>query len=259
MKTDDPIKLLAAANPLSEDGVAALAEGMERELIRARIDARRRPAPPRYLRRSSRVAAIAGAVAVLLAIPALALSGVLGGAFDFSNNGQTVPQSGIGLTSAKALDLTGVKAGTLKLLAARQGVGIYAARSTSGNLCYFVGAPKPDSRGLGGGCLNATASAAFPSPAQPLIDMSGFMYTPGAHGETVRRLAGIAADGVATIQLLDRACQPITEAPVRDNVYIDANVPDTPAVAIRALDGSGKRVYLEKLRFWTESSCATAR
>jgi hypothetical protein len=148
----------------------------------------------------------------------------------------------------------------VKLLAARAGIGIYVARDGRGDLCYFAGPPNRNSlgeRGLSGGCLNAAASQQFPSPAHPVIDMSAFVYRPGAIGEEVRRLAGIAADGVAKVEVLGLDCQIVTEAPVADNVYASSDLPKTDAVAIRGLDENGKRVFLFKMRFWDKSACAS--
>ena len=259
MKTIDPIKLVAAVNPLPAAAVAGLDDAPECAIIRARVDAGRaaKPARAEFRHSSLRPVALAIAVAVILAVPALALSGALGDLFGFSNQGTPVDESSIDLNSASALKVTGVAPGTVKLLASRDGVGIYAAGSVDGNLCYFLGGPqRPDENGLSGGCLNASASARFPSPAQPVVDMTAFVYKPGADGETITRLAGVAADGVAKVQVLGVDCQVIATTPVNDNVYVDSSVPDFPAVAIRALDDNGKQVYLEKLRFWDKSACA---
>jgi hypothetical protein len=87
--------------------------------------------------------------------------------------------------------------------------------------------------------------------------MTLFEYRPGTVGEEVGRLAGVAADGVAKMEVLGMDCQVITEAPVIDNVYLTTDVPKKPAAAIVGLDATDKRVYLDKLRFWDQSSCAT--
>ena len=254
------LELFAALNPVPATHLTALAEAAERERTYALILSRRNEAPRLDLRHARlRPAALATVAVVALALPALALSGQLGSLFRFSNPGSAVDTTSLDLNTASALQITGTDAGTLKLLASRDGVGIYAARTANGGVCYFSGAPdQPDERGLGGGCLNAEASARFPSLEQPVVDMTGFMYKPRAMGETVIRLAGVAADGVAKVQVLGLGCQVIAAAPVVDNVYVNANVPDTPAVGIEAIGNNGRRVYLEKLRFWRASSCVSS-
>ena len=262
MKTIDPLKLVAAVNPVPAAAIADLHAAPEFGLIRARVDAHRAEGAPRsdFRHSSLRPLAVAVAIAVVLAVPALALSGALGDLFGFSNHGTPVNENNIDLNSASALRVTGVAPGSVKLLASRGGVGIYAARTPGGNLCYFLGGPqRPDANGLSGGCLNAAASARFPSPEQPLVDMTVFMYKPGADGETITRLAGVAADGVAKVEVLGSECHVVADAAVVDNVYVDSSLPDTPAVGIRALDGNGKQVYHEKLRFWDRSVCAARK
>ena len=256
LKLTDPLTLLARANPVPACDVEVLALRPDYERTYALIAARRSEPPPAP-RRHRRLAVVFAAL-LALAVPAYAFSGEIGSLFGFSNEGTSVDSGHIDLNSATALAVTGVAPGTLKLVASRAGIGIYAARSGSGNLCYFVGPPNgPDERGLGGGCLNRLASAEFPSPKEPVIDMSAFAYRAGAAGERITRLAGVAADGVATVEALGSDCRRLASVPVVDNVYAAADVPDAPAAAIQALDGNGNVLYLEKLRLWNKSACAS--
>lgn len=244
MKKIDALGAVAALNPYID--LAALENPVERDRIFARVLARRgeRAAsllPPR------RVAAAAIVLATALVLPALAVSGRLGSIFGFSNAGKSVAR--VDLRSAKALDLAG--AGKVKLLAARNGIGVYTATGAGGERCFFVGPSRmPDRHGLGGGCLNSKASAGFPSREEPVVDMSAFVYVPYSKDEQVRRLAGVAADGVATMEVLGADCTVIARTSVQDNVYATADVPAKPAAGIRALDGNGSTVFLIKLRFW---------
>jgi len=259
--TLDPLAVLADANPYPPDRIAALERAPQRERTWALILARcgeQRGARSSLAKLTPRRVAIAAAVVIALAVPSLALSSQLGSLLGFSNRGTSVDKRKIDLNAASALDTTGASKGTVKLLSARAGIGIYVARDDRGNLCYFAGPPNRNrlgERGLSGGCLNAAASRQFPSPAEPVIDMSAFTYRPGAVGEEVRRLAGIAADGVAKVQVLGLDCQVVTEAPVADNVYAGSDLPEIPAVAIRGLDENGKQVFLYKMRFWDKSVC----
>ena len=254
--TFDPVRLLVAVNPVPPERLATLDEAPERERTLALIRARRAE-PARPKRAGLRRAALGLAALAALAVPSLALSGQLGSLFGFSNQGASVDESKLDLHTASALGTAGAR-GTVKLLASRAGIGIYVAHGANGQLCYFVGPPNgPDQRGLSGGCLNAAASAKFPSPEEPVIDMSAFFYKPYTIGEQISRLAGVAADGVAQIQVLGLDCDVIAEAPVVDNVYASTDVPAKPAVGIAGVDANGKRVFLFKLRFWDRSACTT--
>jgi hypothetical protein len=242
MKNIDVLEAVAALNPYPE--LSALESPPARDRTFARVLARRGPAA-RTLPGRAAVAAIV--LATALALPALAISGRLGEIFGFSNAGTGVDR--VDLRSASALDLAG--SGKLSLLASRNGIGVYAATGTGGERCFFVGPPRiSDRRGIGGGCLNAKASANFPSREEPVVDMSAFAYAPYTRNEQVRRLAGVAADGVATVEVIGANCTVIARTPVRDNVYATTDVPAKPAAGIRALDRNGKTVFLLKLRFW---------
>lgn len=242
MKNIDVLEAVAALNPYPD--LAALENPPERDRAFARVLARRGERA-RLLPRRAAVAAIV--LAMALALPALAISGRLGSIFGFSNAGKRVAR--VDLRSASALDLAG--AGKVRLLATRDGIGVYTATGAGGERCFFIGPPRmPDRRGLGGGCLNAQASARFPSREEPVVDLSAFVYVPYSKDEQVRRLAGVAADGVATVEVLGSDCTVIARTPVQDNVYATADVPAEPAAGIRALDRNGATVYLMKLRFW---------
>lgn len=261
MKHKDPIErsveAFAALNPFPFAQLPELESAPERghtfALIRARRNA---PVARTHLR--PRLAAVAAiGLVTALAIPAFAFSRQLNSLFGFSNEGTSVDKSGLDLRTASALDTAGVNGG-VKLLASRPGVRIYVAHGEGRKLCFFVGSPNgPDGRGVSGGCRNAAASANFPSPAQPVVDMSAFFYEPRALGEGITRLAGVAADGVARIEVLGLDCEIIAEAPAVDNVYARSALPDIPAVAIVGLSADGRQVYLNKLRFWDRSACAT--
>jgi hypothetical protein len=256
MKTTDPIELFAALNPLPAGEVEALERSPERERTLALINARRSESVKKAGIGARRVALVAIAFALVLAVPALALSGQLSSLFGFSNQGGSVHE--IDLRAASALDLTGAKPGTLKLLGSRGGVGIYFARDKGGDRCYFLGPPSGHlDRVLSGGCLNATASRSFPSPEQPLINMSAYVYpvSPSTPYEGITRLAGVAADGVTKVQALGLDCRVVAGATVLDNIYV-GDVPRVPAVAIQALDLNGRRIFLDKLRSWDRSACA---
>jgi hypothetical protein len=251
-ETVDPIALFAQLNPVSPERLDELDRKDERETTYARITARR-GAPRRGAQLPKRRLTIVLVASCALAIPALAFSGALDSLFGFSTHGTLVRQDD--LSSVTGLDLSGAKSGSLVQLAAREGVGIYAAKTATGDLCYFIGPPsqrdlKRRGPGLGGGCLNAAASAKFPSPAEPVVDMSTFEAPPpdAIEHASVQRLAGVAADGVNSVQVLALAdCHVVATAPVIENVYMTANLPLVPAAVIVALDGGGHAVWHESV------------
>jgi len=242
----DPVDLFAQLDPLTADRLSDLADGAARETTFARIAARRDSSPARARSVPRRGLTIAAAAALALVIPALAFSGVFTSLFGFSNHGAPVEGS---LSAVHGFDLSGAKPGSVVQLAARGKVGVYGAKTAAGGLCYFIGPAnqgKLKSEGLGGGCMNARASARFPSTAQPVVDISLYALAPGEAGPSIEQLAGVAADGVASIQLLALSdCRVIAATPVTDNVYVANDLPTVPEAQIVARDASGNAVWHE--------------
>jgi hypothetical protein len=182
---------------------------------------------------------VAALATVLAAVPAIAFAGDVGDLFGFSTQGRSVATSDTpfgqasGLAEALAeLDVPS----TLQLVATRDGISFYAARRSDGYFCFAIDAAPGDEAHKGVGCDLGNPSLpgdpAFPSPARPVFDFSRF----SGH------LAGFAADGVTTVNLLDAAGNVIASAPVADNVYADAT-PPAGGAAIEALDAQGTVVY----------------
>lgn len=249
MSTDalDPVELFARLNPVPPERAGDFTSEAERDRTFARITARRHATEARTRRLPRRRLVVAAVIVLALAISAMAFGGVAGELFAFSNHGTSVAEDD--LWSVSVLDLSKAMRGEVVQLGARSGVGIYAAKTRAGNLCYFIG-PQDQSRlrtqGLGGGCMNARASSRFPSEAQPVVDMSLYELAPGAAGPSIQRLAGVAADGVASVQLLAlNDCHVVATAPVIDNVYIATNLPPSPEAMIVARDRGGDIVWHE--------------
>jgi hypothetical protein len=192
---------------------------------------------------------IAGVVAaVALAVPAVAFSGELGSLFGFSNQGTPVPQDDLSVVSA-ARTLTAKTPGRVVQLASRDGWTFYAARTASGHVCYFDESATPilsGWRAIGSGsCKDTAADADFPSPTRPVFDMSSY-FGMLSSGASIERLAGVAADGVASVQVLAISdCHVVATAPVIDNVYIADKLPMTPEAVIVARDASGNAVWYQ--------------
>jgi hypothetical protein len=219
VSTDRVIVRLAAANPFpATDSPAGVASRF------------------RY-RRLALLAALAAAVAV----PTVGFSADIGGLFGFSTQGQTVASSETPFSQVSGLAQAMAELGfpsNLQLIATRDGIRFYAARRADGHVCVAVdaapGSPAQKAVGCDLGNPSLPGNAAFPSPDRPILDFSRF-----SHGT---RLAGFAADGIRTVNLLDAAGEVIASAAVTDNVYADAE-PPAGGAAVEALDGDGTLIY----------------
>jgi hypothetical protein len=210
VKDHDLLARLAAANPVPTDAPA------------------REPEPLRL--RPAWVALAAALTAATIGIPTVALADDIGGLFGFSNEGTPVPTTATTLAQASGLNEAMQELGfpsTLQLLGQRDGVSFYAARRANGVFCFAVASDF----GRGVGCDLARK---FPSPGRPILDFSRF-----SHGA---RLAGFAADGVATMTLVDPSGATIASAPVIANIYAAATTPPG-AAGVQALDAQGNVVY----------------
>jgi hypothetical protein len=211
---DPVIARLAAANPVPAAMPFAAAPA-------------RRPAHRR------RLAALALASAAIAA-PAAAFADEIGSLLGFSTRGTPVATSDTPFARlssfTEAFQELGVPS-TLQLLATREGISFYVARRSDGKYCFAVASAGR----RGAGCdLGSPAGAVFPSPQRPIFDFSRF-----SQGE---RLVGFAADGVASVALIDASGAVVDSAPVIDNVYADAS-PPPGAAGIEALDARGTVVY----------------
>jgi hypothetical protein len=225
------------------------------------------------------VAAVVAAVALVL--PALAVGGVLDSLFGVSNPGTPVQPDAFTLTELDAHQLRDAglapdpaKPDTFALLALRDGIGVYTARSKADDsACFWEGQRQsvpgqpPDRLYLTGpGCdpnagnlalpdnlmigsdnseaVHAWLSAnPFPSPGRPLMDMSGGATTADGY-LYLTQLVGVAADPIRSIQLLAMSdCHVVATVPVIDNVYIDANPPKVAEAFLVARDADGNVLW----------------
>ena len=182
---------------------------------------------PEPLRVPRRRLALAAGLAVAVAVPAVAFAGRLGNLLGISNVGTTVPTSQV-LPGQSDLDqaMQQLKVGsTMQYLGALNGASFYATRNADGNFCIAIDhAAQQYDKGFG--CdLNADG---FPSADHPVLAFPAVMG-----------LQGVAADGVATVELLGANGNVVASAPVTNNLF-ESNVPPsgTPA-SIVALDANG--------------------
>jgi hypothetical protein len=270
MRTLDPIRLLAAANPRPASDPTALAYVAERDAVRATIDRRRsQGSGRRSLHASRRPAIIGAAIAVVLAVPALAFSGVFDSLFGFSNQGTSVSTSQLELNTVQILEQDNVDIGAgITLLATRDDIAIYASRTIDGRTCLLTGPASGTAPTII--TIGTLCESGFPSSQHPLLGNYVLVRKPvtpiqgpapaigstaplneGKLGaQSVGGLEGLAADGVATVEAIDADGNVILKAPVVDNVYfarrdvqhLDITV---PAAKIVALDADGNVVHTE--------------
>jgi hypothetical protein len=129
------------------------------------------------------------------------------------NQGTPVPTTAETRRTLRRLGISDVS--TVYRLAVRDGRAFYRlGANRRGVVCYSSG--RPQEPGLIG---SATCPRGFPSRAQPVLD---FTTVELSRDGSVRllRADGIAADAVATIELVDRAGTVLATAPVEENVYV---------------------------------------
>jgi hypothetical protein len=181
-------------------------------------------APLRTPPRVSRRVALAGALAVVVAVPAVAFAGRLADVLGISNEGTSVPVTSV-LPNESQLDeaLQELKVGsTMQLLGTLNGVRFYAARTVEGRLCLAIDqTPYPK------GVLCDSEVPGFPSPEDQALTFP-------------RRLLGIAADGVATVEFVDAAGAVLDSTPVTNNLFAsDTRLDAGRAAYFETLDANG--------------------
>jgi hypothetical protein len=249
-----------------------------RDVLR-RADMTPRSRRPRLTRR--RVVAAVVVAVIALALPALAVSGALDSLFGISNPGTPEQPDAFTLTELDTHILKDAglvplpaKPDSFALLALRDGIGVYTARSKADDSpCYYEGQRESipgqpaDRLYLNGpGCDLDSGSWAlpdrlmfgsdnaaqvhawlranpFPSQTRPLMDMSGG-ETPDEGYVYLPQLIGVAADAVRSVQLWAFSdCHPVDTVPVIDNVYVDATPPKVPEAFLVALDADAKVIW----------------
>jgi hypothetical protein len=195
-----------------------------------RAEVKRRFPLPRVMRRR---AVLALAACIVVAVPAAAFAHQIGNLLGISNKGTPVATSSLdfgGLPTipggSQQLDFPA----TMQLLGTRDGASFYAARNAAGQICFALATS--DRRSFG-----CRTDSGFPSQQYPVIAFPPFDH-----------LAGIAADGVATVAYLDASGNTIASAPVTDNLYASsATIPEGGVASIEALDAQGRVISDSKL------------
>ena len=209
--------------------------------------------PRRVMRNGSlRIAVIAAAALVAIAVPTLALAdhyGILG----LSNPGEPISRASIDPYALEALESYG--GDEMRLLGQRAGIAFYVGRHERGGLCFATGSVARSVPKLNGsiGCQNPSADA-FPSPTNPILGLASSFRSPPAYESPsghrvtyITRLGGFAADGVASVGYIDTNGVTHT-TPVVDNIYGRiVSEEGVEAIAIVALDAEGREIHRQPL------------
>ncbi|HEX6491027.1 MAG TPA: hypothetical protein VF002_06610 [Gaiellaceae bacterium] len=144
----------------------------------------------------------------------------------FSNQGTLVARPGV--------------PGRLYLLGVRADTAFY--RLEGRKLCVGIGWASEIGHPGAGGC-----GAHFPSASEPVMTFAGVVATKD-HDGRVFQFAGLAADGVAKLELLSPRGAILAAAPIRDNIF---TLPSANGLLLRGdrvvfLDRQGKTVHVEQ-------------
>jgi hypothetical protein len=84
----------------------------------------------------------------------------------------------------------------------------------------------------------------FPSSERPVVDLSVYESTsPEKRELSLYRAAGVAADGVATVEFVRPNGSVALTLPVSGNVFAAASVPSGPIAGLVARDAAGKQLW----------------
>jgi hypothetical protein len=160
--------------------------------------------------------------------------------FDHISNAGT-PVANVSAHDADTLTSSGAKA-SLSLLAERGGTAFYSAPADTGAVCYGSGSATTGHLAVLE-CPHAadTASFDFPSKDRPILDMSASVFNADTRTTSVVELSGFAADGVASVGIIDENGV-VHSAKVIDNVY-QFDLPRVATKALIAIDSNGNEIF----------------
>jgi hypothetical protein len=192
------------------------------------VTSRRWRQKSRPLRPVGRRALLALALAAAVAVPAVAFADDIGRLLGLSNQGTPVATNSLSRDTSleQAMQEFGFPT-TLHLLGTRDGITFYAAQKPDGTYCFAVtetstpaGGQRPPS--------DVGCDGAFPSAGAPVS-----VFPVGG------RFAGFAADGVASVALVDDSGATLATANVKDNLFVGGTMPTGPII-VEALDAGGR-------------------
>jgi hypothetical protein len=139
-------------------------------------------------------------------------------------------------------EMENVEATSVALLSERDNRSFYRLSRDDGNVCYAIdNSTEPDHIGNTVCPLTATS---FPTPNTPVLDLSVFESTSHVPGDFhVVAAQGFAADGVASVVLVDGNGHFIARRRSANNVYALDVPPGRVATAVVAYDADGAEVF----------------
>ncbi len=158
----------------------------------------------------------------------MAFADDIGNLVGLSNEGTPVAASTLSKDTslARAMQEFGFPS-TLQLLGTRDGISFYALQKPGGQFCFAVtDASIPT--GVQRAASDAGCDGAFPSPEDPV----SVSWVGG-------RFAGFAADGVASVAVVDGSGATLATADVRDNLFVGGSATPTGEITVVSLDANG--------------------
>jgi hypothetical protein len=156
----------------------------------------------------------------------------------------TMSNDGVPITPSpnvsKVLVHTKTNQGQLRLLGEREGLSFYKMVGTDRGSCFGIG------YGIGNdAALNLISCSIFPNNKEPVLDSSVFEFDKQSGVSRWDQVQGWAADGVASIAVLDEAANVVAEKTVTGNIYAitRSELAGTTATKILARDTSGATVF----------------
>jgi hypothetical protein len=159
-----------------------------------------------------------------------------------------------GRPMAPAANLRAAGVASINQIANRSGRSFFVINRLNGAQCFATGTQGGVREGLDVSVLSILGTVdcpsgkdAFPSQVSPVLDMSVFhgdlAARTGVGTSFVSRLTGFAADGIATVAVVDTTGVQRVSSPVIDNVYVATDLPPFAPQAIVAYDATGKEVW----------------
>lgn len=180
---------------------------------------------------------LAFAVAVVAAAAVAAVAVTRG---DASRDTATLSNHGRRAIAIRGLNYGVAPIRTGHLLAIRSGHAFYRLDRTNDDPCYAVGTASD----IGTPGSVVCPRGGFPASGNPVLDLSVYEGTRRDVREFgLYKVAGLAADGVASVQFFRPNGAVALTVPVSANVYAATDVPKGPVAGLAAVDKSGKRLW----------------
>jgi hypothetical protein len=245
MKASDQdwvLRAVARVDPVPAD----VPDAFESNLAVVRRKIAEGVAPSRRRRRRYSTVAVVTVVALgLVVAPAVAFERhALAALIGFEAHGAKVEANEVSLQEMARLKEAGAITDSLVRLGTRDGRSFYVSKNDRGAFCFGVGDASAAAAETDTGVCQA--AGAFPSEAQPIVDMSRLDRAP--NGETqISRLEGVAADGVSEVGI-ESATGRVFWVNVSGNIYeARPDVAEGGVVAIVAKDANGAKIYSRSL------------